>query len=120
MRKATIYIIFLVAIALYASCTPDDYVPPATGQTPQEENIDSIINDSIPISGGDNDTINDTIPLVEVNLLLNGGLEQWVDPQTADPYDIPEHWFRQKTTTLSLRGYIRQRWSRWRQAQRQE
>ena len=106
MRKATIYIIFLVAIALYASCTPDDYVPPATGQTPQEENIDSIINDSIPISGGDNDTINDTIPLVEVNLLLNGGLEQWVDPQTADPYDIPEHWFRHNNLNVRKNNNI--------------
>ena len=100
MQKATIYIIFLVAIALYASCTPDDYVPPASGQTPQEEIIDSIINDSIPIGGEDNDTINDnndtiddnndTIMIGE-NLLLNGGLEEWMNPVIVQ-YDTPEHW----------------------------
>lgn len=88
MRKATIYILFLVAIALYVSCTPDDYVPPQSGHTPQEEITDSIINDSIPI-GGDDD---DTIPLVQENLLLNGGLELWMDPQVVDPFDVPEHW----------------------------
>lgn len=93
MRKATIYITVLVAIALYFSCTPDDYMPPETGLTTQEEINDSIINDSIPISGDDNDTIHDTIPLVAENLLLNGGLEQWVDPLMVAPYDVPEHWF---------------------------
>ena len=93
MQKATIYITVLVAIALYFSCTRDDYVPPETGLTTQEEINDSIINDSIPISGDDNDTIHDTIPLVAENLLLNGGLEQWVDPLMVAPYDVPEHWF---------------------------
>ena len=110
MRKATIYITVLVAIALYASCTRDDYVPPETGQTPQEEIVDSIITDSIPIEEDDNGPINDTIPPVEENLLLNGGLEQWIDPQTADSYDIPEHWFRhnnlnvRKNTTIVSEG----------------
>ena len=110
MRKATIYITVLVAIVLYASCTPDDYVPPASGQTPQEEIVDSIITDSIPIEEDDNGPINDTIPPVEENLLLNGGLEQWIDPQTADLYDVPEHWFRhnnlnvRKNTTIVSEG----------------
>jgi hypothetical protein len=100
MQKATIYIIFLVAIALYASCTRDDYVPPASGQTPQEEIIDSIINDSIPIGGEDNDTINDNNDTLEYNndtimigenLLLNGGLEEWMNSVIVQ-YDTPEHW----------------------------
>ena len=106
MRKATIHILFLVAIALYASCTPDDYVPPATDQTTQEEINDSTINDSIPIGGEDNDTINDTIPYVEENLLLNGGLEQWVDPQMVDPYDIPEHWFHHNNLNVRKNNNI--------------
>ena len=93
LRKDHIYIVSLIAIAMAVGCTPDEYEPPTPGQTTVEEEVNDTINDNNDTIDVSNDTIddnNDTIIIGE-NMLLNGGLEEWMDPLMIQ-YDTPEHW----------------------------
>ena len=82
MKRVAALVFVLVIVLTVVACSPDDYVPPETG-SPSEEGGD-----------GDFDTIViDFDTFVVRSLLLNGGLEKWVNP-TGTSYDVPENWLR--------------------------
>ena len=95
--RLIVRIMALLVLACFVGCTPDEYAVPE-GQEPAVTDSSGGGNDTPPPIDPDTTAIDpdttatDTSVVVGVNLLLNGGLEQWIDRLVTN-YDIPEYWY---------------------------
>ena len=86
--RLIVRIMAILALACFVGCTPDEYALPEA-QEPAAEDGGGGGNE--PPTPDPDTTTTDTNIVVGINLLLNGGLERWVDASET-PYDVPEDW----------------------------